>query len=395
MRSVGIVTVGRSDYGIYRPVLKAIQESSELELMLFVTGAHTSPEFGRTIGEIEADGFEASEIVEMLLSNDSPAAVATSMGLGTIGFASAFARRRPDILVVLGDRYEMHAAAAAAVPFKIPIAHIHGGEVTSGAIDEAFRHAITKYSHLHFATTPEYRDRIIQLGESPWRVFVSGAPSLDNLSDTPFLTRAELEERVGISLAGSPLLVTYHPVTYQFESTQERFLELVAALESYDGPVVITKPNADTNGRVIIELAEELAARRSQVVVVDNLGTQAYFSLMQQAAAMVGNSSSGIIEAASFELPVLNLGVRQLGRAQSGNVIDVAEEAEPIRAALRKAISEEFKTSLKGMQNIYGDGHAADFIVSHLKTANLDERLILKHFHNISSPQQIAKKDAA
>lgn len=393
MRTVGVVTVGRSDYGIYRPILKEIHQSSDLELMLYVTGAHTSPEFGRTISEIESDGFVPMEVVEMLLSNDSPTAIATSMGLGTVGFASAFSRSRPDILVVLGDRYEMHAAAAAAVPFKIPIAHIHGGEVTSGAIDEAFRHAITKYSHLHFASTEEYRQRIIQLGESPWRVSVSGAPGLDNLRHIPFLTLAELEQRVGLSLCGATLMVTYHPVTYQYESTRQRFTELVAALERYDGPIVLTKPNADTNGRVIIELAEALAERHPRMAIVDNLGTQAYFSLMKHAAAMVGNSSSGIIEAASFELPVVNLGVRQQGRSQSGNVLNVAEEFSAIREAIARAASEEFQSSLVGLRNIYGDGRASSHIVSHLRAATLDERLIMKQFHDISFSQ--LARDAA
>jgi UDP-hydrolysing UDP-N-acetyl-D-glucosamine 2-epimerase len=393
MRSVGVVTVGRSDYGIYRPILNAIQQSNDLELMLFVTGAHTSPEFGRTIDEIKSEGFVPTEVVEMLLSNDSPAAIATSMGLGTVGFAAAFSRNCPDILVVLGDRFEMHAAAVAAVPFKIPIAHIHGGEVSSGAIDEAFRHAITKYSHLHFASTNEHRERVIQLGEAPWRVEVSGAPSLDNLLQMQLLTQAELEDRVGISLDGAPLMVTYHPVTYQFESTSERFAQLVSALEHYDGSIVLTKPNADTNGRVIVELAEALATRHPNLAVVDNLGTQAYFSLMKHAAAMVGNSSSGIIEAASFELPVVNIGARQQGRTQSGNVLNVAEESSAIQAAITRAVSDEFRASLVGIRNIYGDGQATGRIIGRLKTETLDERLIMKQFHDISFQQVV--KDAA
>jgi UDP-hydrolysing UDP-N-acetyl-D-glucosamine 2-epimerase len=381
---VAVITVGRSDYGIYRPILAAIQASSELQLALFVTGAHTSLEFGRTMGEIEADGFPITEVVEMLLSNDSPAAVATSMGLGTIGFASVFARHCPDVLLVLGDRFEMHAAALAAVPFKIPIAHIHGGEVTCGAIDEAFRHAITKYSHWHFASNQEHADRIVQLGEAPWRVEVTGAPGLDNLRGMRLLSRDELETRIGLSLAQAPLLVTYHPVTYQFESTAERFGELVAALEAYEGPIILTKPNADTNGRIVIQMAEQFVAKRDNAVLADSLGTKVYFSLMRQAVAMVGNSSSGIIEAASFELPVVNLGARQQGRAQSGNVINVAEERSAITRAITRAASEHFRSALAGMKNVYGDGHAADRIVSRLSTMEISESLIMKQFNDLS-----------
>lgn len=398
MRSVGVVTVGRSDYGIYRPLLQRIvNDSDHLELQLFVTGAHTSPEFGRTIREIESDGFQPTELVEMLLSSDSPTAIATSMGLGTVGFASAFARHRPDLLVVLGDRFEMHAAAVAAVPFKIPIAHIHGGEVTAGAIDEALRHAITKYSHLHFAATQQYCERIVQLGEAPWRVHHSGAPGLDNLQHLQFLSRDELEQRVGIPLTwngagtGAGLLaVTYHPVTYQFESTADRFGQLCTALRSYEGPVVLTKPNADTNGRVIIEMAEQLASEHPQLAVVDNLGTQAYFSLMKHASAMVGNSSSGIIEAASFELPVVNLGARQAGRTQSGNVINAEEDATAIEKALRTATSDAFRSSLAGIQNAYGDGNASQRIVDVLESVELNESLIMKHFHDLPPAATLA-----
>lgn len=385
MRTVGVITVGRSDYGIYRPILKALQKSSDLELALFVTGAHTSLEFGRTLSEIEGDGIPITEIVEMSLSSDSPAAVSTSMGLGTIGFASAYARHQPDVLLVLGDRYEMHAAALAAVPFKIPIAHIHGGEVTAGAIDEAFRHAITKYSHWHFASNQEHADRIVQLGEAPWRVEVTGAPGLDNLHGMPLLSRDVLETRIGLPLAGGPLLVTYHPVTYQFESTAERFGELIAALEVHPGPIVLTKPNADTRSRIVIQMAEQFVANHDNAVLVDNLGTEAYFSLMRHASAMVGNSSSGIIEAASFKLPVVNLGARQQGRAQSGNVINVTEERGLISRAIIRATSDSFRSSLAGLKNVYGDGHAAGRIVSRLSALEISESLIMKQFYDLPS----------
>ena len=219
MRTIGVVTVGRSDYGIYLPLLRKIREDPHLQLHLIVAGMHLSPEFGLTVKNIEADGFETNERVEMLMSSDTPGGIAKSMGLGTIGFAESYARFRPDILLVLGDRFEMHAAALAALPFKIPVAHIHGGEITEGAIDDALRHSITKLSHLHFVSTQEYAHRVLQLGEEPWRVIISGAPSLDNLHNIKLLEREQLETHTGLRLGGNPLLVTYHPVTLEYEQT--------------------------------------------------------------------------------------------------------------------------------------------------------------------------------
>ena len=307
MRTIGVVTVARSDYGIYLPVLRKIQADPELELHLFVTGMHLSPEFGLTVKTIEEDGFQVQERIEMLLSSDTPECIAKSMGLGTIGFAQAFARSRPDILMVLGDRFEMHAAVVASLPFKIPVAHIHGGESTEGAIDEGIRHSITKMSHLHFASTEFYARRIIRMGEEPWRVVVSGAPSLDNLHTVDLLTRPQIsfEDRFGLHLEAPTLLVTYHPVTLEYENTETHVRELLAALAGLDFNIVFTYPNADTQGRLIINRIQEFVDMHKQAQVVENLGTQGYFSLMAHSSAMVGNSSSGIIEAASFKLPVV------------------------------------------------------------------------------------------
>lgn len=384
MRTIGVVTVGRSDFGIYRPVLRAIEQQAELKLRLIVGGAHLSSEFGYTVDEIEREGFTIADRVDMLVASDTPSAIAKSMGLGVIGFSQSYAHHRPDLLLVLGDRFEMHAAALAAVPFNIPIAHIHGGEVSEGAIDDAFRHAITKYSHLHFASTAEHAQRIVQLGESPQRVFVSGAPALDNLRTLPLLDRAALAEKLSMPLDDDPLLVTYHPVTLQYEQVQWQIDELLAALSDIERPIIITKPNADTGGRAIIRQLERFAAeRQGWVRLVDNLGTQGYFSVMRIAAAMVGNSSSGIIEAASFELPVVNVGIRQQGRPTSRNVLHCGNGREQIAIGLEEALSAHFRQQLAGLRNIYGDGHAAERIVAELKQLPLDNSTLIKKFHDL------------
>lgn len=379
MRTIGVVTVARSDYGIYLPVLQRIQGDPDLRLHLIVAGMHLSPEFGLTVQAIEQDGFEISERIEMLLSSDTPEGIAKSMGLGTIGFAQAYARLRPDILLVLGDRFEMHAAAMAALPFKIPIAHIHGGEVTIGAIDNSIRHALTKMSHLHFVATEVYAKRVMQMGEEPWRVIVSGGPSLDNLHSVKLLSKAELEW-LDFDLTKAFLLVTYHPVTLEYEQTDWQIQQLLAALDVTEMPIVITYPNADTGYHTIVHRIEAFATEREHVRIVRNLGMRRYFSLMRFAAAMVGNSSSGIIEAPSFELPVVNIGTRQEGRVKARNVIDVGYEEKAILAGIEKALSAPFRRSLKGMVNPYGDGHAAEVIVETLKRIELDNKLITKRF---------------
>ena len=382
MRTIGVVTVSRSDYSAYLPVLRRIQEDPGLELYLFATGMHLSPEFGLTVQTIEADGFEVSERVEMLLSSDTPEGISKSMGLGLIGFAQAYARFQPDILLLLGDRFEMHAAASAALPFKIPLAHIHGGEISEGAFDDALRHSITKLSHLHFVSTEEYAKRVMQMGEEHWRVMVSGAPSLDNLYTVQLLKRQELEARFGLLLNGDPLLVTFHPVTLEYEQTEWQMTELLATLKTFDLPIVFTLPNADTNGRIITRMMEEFIKDDPKAHIVGNLGTEGYFSLMACAGAMVGNSSSGIIEAPSFKLPVVNIGSRQKGRIRGENVLDVGYSRVEIREAITRAISPEFRAGLINLVNPYGDGHAAEKIVRKLKEITLGSELLVKRFTN-------------
>lgn len=385
-RTIGVVTVGRSDYGIYLPLLRKIQADPDLRLCLIVAGMHLSPEFGLTVKAIEEDGFQIAERVEMLLSSDTPEAIAKSMGLGTIGFAQAYGRFRPDILIVLGDRFEMHAAALAALPFKIPVAHIHGGELTQGAFDDALRHSITKLSHLHFVSTEEYARRVIQMGEEPSRVAVAGALSLDNLHSVKLLSLHELEAKYGLRLKRPLLLVTYHPVTLEYEQTEWQVEELLAALEICAMPVVFTMPNADTNGRLIEKKIMDFVRTHSSAQYVANLGVQGYFSLMSLAAAMVGNSSSGIIEAPSLGLPVVNIGSRQQGRVRAANVIDVGYDRDEIKRGIEKAVGAGFRASLRGLSNPYGDGHAADLIVSRLRTVALDDRLMVKRFVNVGGP---------
>ena len=392
MRHIAVVTVGRSDFGILTPVLNAIKARNDLKLSIVASGAHLSPEFGLTVNEISRAGFAVTETVDMLLSGDTPVAISKSMGLATIGFAQVWERLQPDMIVLLGDRFEMHAATVSAVPFRIPLAHIHGGEVTVGAIDEAFRHSITKCSHLHFASTQQYADRIIQLGEEPWRVTVSGAPGLDLMKSADLATREELEERIGVSLAQSPLMVTFHPVTLQYEDAATQTDEVLSALRNFvDQPIVITKPNADTNGRVIIQQMERFADQHTNVRLVDNLGSKNYFGLMKLAVAMVGNSSSGIIEAASYGLPVVNIGIRQQGRARSGNVIDVDNDRLEITNAIQKAITPQFQSEVAAMKNIYGDGNSSHRIVDRIASEPLNEKLITKRFHDLSQPVEIAK----
>lgn len=385
MRTIAVVTMARSDYGIYRPVLERIQQDSDLNLNLVVGGMHLAPEFGLTVRDIEADGYAIAERVEMLLSSDSPVGLSKSMGIGTMGFATAFERLQPDMLLVLGDRFEMHAAVVAALPFAIPLAHIHGGEATEGLIDEAIRHSITKMSHVHFVATETYGKRVIQMGEEPWRVVVSGAPSLDNLSHVRLQRREELESHLGFDLTEPPLLVTFHPVTLEAGDTDEHLDGLFEALDRSGYRVVMTYPNADTHGRHIIERINAFAATRAGVHVTDNLGTERYFSLMNLAAAMVGNSSSGILEAASFHLPVVNIGNRQRGRIHGGNVIDVGHSADAIANGIQQATAAAFRAAIQEQPNPYGDGHAAEKIVRMLKTVKLDSELLLKRFYDLPS----------
>lgn len=382
MRAIGVVTVGRSDYSYLCPILKAIQGDPSLKLQLFVSGMHLSQDHGYTFSQIERDGFPIAERIEMLLSSDSPTAIAKAIGVGTIGFAQSFERTRPDILLMLGDRFELLSAAGAALPYTIPIAHIHGGESTEGLIDEAVRHALTKMSHLHFVSTEFYSQRIIRMGEEPWRVSVTGAPTLDNLRRLQPASQKELEKMLGIDLSLPTLLVTYHPVTLEYLRTEEQVGELLAALAEFQGQILFTYPNADTANQTVLRRIRAFAGERPKTSLHVNLGVVTYFSLLGQVTAMVGNSSSGIIEAASFRLPVVNVGIRQRGRFHGENVIDVGERREEIASAIRRAVSPAFRDSLRDLVNPYGDGHASERILGRLKEVALGSELILKRYYS-------------
>lgn len=380
MRTIAVVTGSRADWGISAPIARAVVRDPDLALQLLVTGMHLSPEFGATVDAVEADGFSVAERIEMLLSSDTPEGIAKSIGVGTLGFAQAFGRRRPDLLVVVADRFEMLAAASAAVPFRLPIAHIHGGESTEGAIDDVIRHAITKMAHLHFVATEHYAERVRRMAEEPWRVTVSGAPALDTLLALPPLSREQLRDRHDVRIDDDTLLVTYHAVTLEHDRTEAQVSELLAALTEIGRPVIFTYPNADTSGRRIIAMIRAFAAAHPRAQVVVNLGTEAYASLMRHVAAMVGNSSSGLVEAASFRLPVVNIGTRQGGRLRPRNVIDTAPVRDEIVAAVSMATSEAFRATLTDVVNPYGDGKAAGRIVSRLRDVPLDDALLRKRF---------------
>ncbi len=383
MRQVSVVTVARSDYSILRPLLRRINEVDDLNLHLIAAGTHLVPEFGRTIDTIADDNFVVADKVEMLLSSDTPEGIAKSMAIGVMGFAQSFGRFQPDLLVLTGDRFEMFAAAVAALPFGVPIAHIHGGELSEGAIDDAMRHSITKLSHLHFVSNVEAQRRVIQMGEAPWRVTLSGAPALDNLREMDLIGPEELAERFDLEMREPPMVVTFHPTTLKYAGTEAHTQALLDALRRINRPVVFTYPNADTSGHRIITMIENFAAAHKHAQVVINLGPLGYYSLLANAAAMVGNSSSGIIEAASFALPVVNIGERQRGRLCGSNVIHVAPDTHLICLAIERALSKEFRDQLRGMSNPYGNGRASERIIERLCDVPLDEELISKRFHDL------------
>jgi len=383
MRKVAVVTVARSDYGLYRPVLERVAAHPELELQLVAGGMHLAEEHGLTIREIEADGWEIATRVEALPASDDPVAIAGAIGASVAGFADAFARLRPDIVLVLGDRYEMLAAVVAALPLTLPVAHIHGGESTEGLIDEGIRHATTKLSHLHFPATEHYARRIVQMGEEPWRITMAGAPGLDAIASLEPLGREELEDLAGMSLGDGALLVTYHPVTLEPEQVEARVDALLEALDRAGLDVLFTAPNADTHNRAVTRGIEGYVAAHPGSSLVANLGSRAYLSVLGHVRALVGNSSSGIIEAASFRLPVVNVGRRQQGRLRAANVIDAEDDAGEIAAAIARATSDEFRAGLVGLVNPYGDGHAAERIVARLAEVPLDDRLLMKRFYDL------------
>jgi UDP-hydrolysing UDP-N-acetyl-D-glucosamine 2-epimerase len=374
-----VVTGTRADYGLLRPVMRALDGAEDFELLVVATGAHLSPEFGLTAEVIEADGFTIAERIEMLLSSDTPVGISTSMGLATIGMAGALERLRPDLLVVLGDRYEILAVVQAALVAKVPVAHLSGGDITEGAIDDAIRHAVTKLSHLHFVTNQESARRLRQMGEAPQRVVVAGNPGLDDLVRFEPMPRDELEATLGMQLRERNLLVTYHPVTLADEPPRSGFSELLAALDSLGDRVgmVFTLPNADPEGRVLIDMVRDFVADRPHAVAHESLGQRRYWSCLKTVDAVVGNSSSGLSEAPAAGVPAVNVGDRQRGRLRADSTIDCAAE----RTAILAAIQQAFAAGLVTPASPYGDGHATERILERLRAVRKPKDLLQKQFH--------------
>ncbi len=385
MRSIGVVTTSRSDYSSCLPLLRAIEADPQLELHLIVSGMHLSSEFGYTVKEVEADGFQITDRVAMLLSSDTPEGIAKSIGMGTIGFAQSLARMQPDILILVGDRLELLSVACTALPFGVPMAHISGGDVTEGAVDNQVRHALTKMSHLHFVAMEAHAKRVQQMGEEPWRIFVTGDPALDLIHQIEFLSREELADSLGLELTPPLLVITLHPTTLGTASAIEQAEALLAALNRVQGTLVFTYPNADVENREIIERFQAFVAQHPGTKFFPNLGQQRYYSLLSQADLMVGNSSSGIWEAPSFRLPVVNIGDRQKGRIRARNVIDLPFDADAIYRGIQRGLKPNFRASLEGLQNPYGDGQATQRIMKVLKQIDLDARLLQKRFVDYQS----------
>lgn len=381
-RKIAVVTGTRAEYGLLYWLMKEIEQDQELELQILVTGMHLSPEYGLTYQEIEKDGFVIQEKVEMLLSSDTTVGIAKSIGLGIIGFADALARCRPDLVMLLGDRYEIMAAAQAAMIAKIPIAHIAGGDITEGAIDESIRHSITKMAHLHFVTNLQSAQRVRQMGENPAHIFCVGSPGIDYIKKAKLFSRRELENLLGFTFQEQNLLITFHPATLDQESSAEQFTQVLKALE-YLSPQVgllFTKPNSDADSRSISQLIDEFTAKRPYAKAYTSLGQLRYVSTIAQVQAVVGNSSSGLYEVPVFKKPTVNIGDRQKGRLRAESVIDCPAKAEAIYHAIQKALT----LDCREVESPYGDGNASSSIVRILKGIKSWGRLPQKAFYEMS-----------
>lgn len=380
MKRIGIMTGTRAEYGLLKSLMQEINKDNDLELYLIVSGMHLSPEFGMTYKEIEEDGFEINAKVEMLLSSDSPAGISKSIGLGVIGFADEFQRADLDMLILLGDRYEALSAAISAMVMRIPIAHLHGGELTEGAIDEGIRHSITKMSYLHFTSTEEYRRRVIQLGENPERVFCVGAIGVENIKKINLMTKEELERSIHFEIDENTVIVTYHPVTLENNTVEEQFLNLLEVLDRNPKiRMIFTKANADTNGRIVNELIDKYVAQNSErACAFMSLGQKRYLSALKYCRIVIGNSSSGIIEAPSFGKPIINIGDRQKGRICADSVINCGYTQQEIQRAMETALTEEFENKARNCRNPCEKENTAANIISVIKDYLLNDKIKLK-----------------
>lgn len=377
-KRIAVLTATRAEYGILRPLIERIYADKDLELSLLVTGAHLSAEFGNTCQEIADDGFPIAVKIPILESGDTAAAVSRTMANALDGFGKYFEKHRAQMLVVLGDRYETIAVCLAAMNARIPIAHIHGGEITEGAVDDAIRHAITKLSYLHFPSTQDYAKRIIQLGESPDRVFPVGALGVENIRKVPLLSREELEASIGFSLEGDYAVVTFHPVTLEETGAEVQFQELLDALDAFDMKYIITKANADVDGRVINQMIDQYASVHENVYTIASLGMRRYLSAVRYCTMVIGNSSSGIIEAPSFQVPAVDIGDRQRGRTAAASVIHCKADREEIRKAMEEAVSMKRRLEKEPVQNPYEAEGTSEKIAAVCKDFLLHDRIDLK-----------------
>ncbi len=384
MKKICVITGTRADYGLLYWTLRRIQESPEFELQIIATGAHLSPEFGSTYKIIESDGFKISEKIDMHLSSDTSLGITKSMGLGLIGFAEAFQKLKPDLVLILGDRYESMIAAQAAMIAQIPIAHCHGGELTEGAIDEAIRHSITKMSHLHFTSTETYRKRVISLGENPKTVFNVGALGIENIeSGIKLLDRQEFEKQTQFKFGKINFMVTYHPVTLSQKDPADLFKELLAGLDKFpQAHIIFTYPNADKNGRRIIDLIQNYVEKnKARAAAFVSLGQQKYLSAMQLVDVIIGNSSSGIIEAPSFKKPTVNIGDRQKGRLCAESILSCGDDSNAIVKAIEHALDPQFRQKISSLVSPYGSGDASTKILEILRKTEFSQ-LLMKIFYD-------------
>jgi UDP-hydrolysing UDP-N-acetyl-D-glucosamine 2-epimerase len=395
-RKICAVTTSRADFGLQAGLLRAIKADSDLQLQLVVSGMHLTPEFGLTACEIEAEGFKMDRKINLRLKGETNLDNLKSIAAGVKGFADAFSELKPDLVVLLGDRFELLAPAVSALMLRIPLAHIHGGERSEGALDDSVRHAITKMASLHFAATESYRRRIVQMGESPGRVFNFGAPGLDRLHRFPLMTRTELEKEIGLDFQQPVALVTYHPATLDSSDVDAQIQSLLAAIQASGLSAVFTMANADAQGaRINARLAAACAKHPARFKWVPHLGHRRYLGCLGHCAVMIGNSSSGLTEAPSFRLPVVNIGDRQRGRVRAANVIDVPCSRAAILRGIKKARSPKFQASLRGMRNPYQrfrDGRASERIKEVLKRTPLSPELLRKSFHDLRPNRASAPK---
>jgi GDP/UDP-N,N'-diacetylbacillosamine 2-epimerase (hydrolysing) len=385
MRKICIITGTRAEYGLFYWLMKEIDNNNNLELQVIATGMHLSAEFGNTYQQIEKDGFTINKKVDMLLSSDTEVAISKSMGLGIIGFSDAFDDLKPDLLVVLGDRFEIFSAVSAAMIAKIPVAHIHGGESTEGAFDESIRHSITKMSHLHFAATDEYRNRIIQLGEHPSKVFNVGGLGIDNINKLKLLSKKDFENSTGFKFVEKNILVTFHPVTLEKFTSKIQFQALLSSIDKLENiGIIFTKTNSDTGGRIINNMIDAYVSKHNNAIAFTSMGQLHYLSALQFVDAVVGNSSSGLLEAPSFKIGTINIGDRQKGRIKAESVINCFPDEESIDSALKQIYLKSFQSVLNCVENPYGHGGASKNIFNIIKNINLDG-ILKKHFYDLSS----------